>query len=78
MKIKQHNWASSKVVADRPSVNLNPNWQRGAAWKDPRRILMIDSILRGMDSPKVYLRKLPVNGAHKHDAVVDSKTSKSS
>jgi len=69
MKIKQHNWAISKLVADRPSINLNPTWQRGAAWKDPRKILLIDSILRGMDIPKVYLRKLPANGAHKHDAV---------
>lgn len=69
MKIKQHNWPISKLVSARPSVNLNPTWQRGAAWKDPRKILLIDSILRGMDIPKVYLRKLPVNGVHKHDAV---------
>lgn len=69
MKIKQHNWPISKLVSARRSVNLNPTWQRGAAWKDPRKILLIDSILRGMDIPKVYLRKLPVNGAHKHDAV---------
>lgn len=69
MKIKQHNWPISKLVSDRPSINLNPTWQRGAAWKEPRKILLIDSILRGMDIPKVYLRKLPANGAHKHDAV---------
>ena len=69
MKIKQLNWPISKLVADRSSINLNPTWQRGAAWKDPRKILLIDSILRGMDIPKVYLRKLPANGAHKHDAV---------
>lgn len=69
MKITQHNWPISKLVLDRPSINLNPTWQRGAAWKDPRKILLIDSILRGMDIPKVYLRKLPANGAHKHDAV---------
>ena len=69
MKIKQHNWTISKLVADRPSINLNPTWQRGAAWKDQRKVLLIDSILRGMDIPKVYLRKLPVNSAHKHDAV---------
>lgn len=69
MQIKQHNWTVSKLVADRPGINLNPTWQRGAAWKDHRKILLIDSILRGMDIPKVYLRKLPANGAHNHDAV---------
>ncbi len=69
MKIKQHNWPISKLVSDRPSINLNPTWQRGAAWKQPRKVLLIDSILRGMDIPKVYLRKLPANGAHHYDAV---------
>lgn len=69
MKIKQHNWPISKLVTHRQSINLNPTWQRGAAWKDPRRILLIDSILRGMDIPKVYLRKLSANSPHKHDAV---------
>lgn len=69
MKIKQHNWPISKLVSDRPSINLNPTWQRGAAWKPPRKVLLIDSILRGMDIPKVYLRKLPANGAHHYDAV---------
>lgn len=69
MKIKQHNWPISKLVSNRQTINLNPTWQRGAAWKDPRRVLLIDSILRGMDIPKVYLRKLPANGPHKYDAV---------
>ena len=69
MKIKQYNWAISKLVTDRPGINLNPAWQRGVAWKEPRKILLIDSILRGMDIPKVYLRKLPAKGAHRHDAV---------
>ena len=69
MKIRQNNWPISKLVADRPSINLNPTWQRGIAWRQPRKVLLIDSILRGMDIPKVYLRKLPANGVHKHDAV---------
>jgi len=37
--------------------------------ESPPKILLIDSILRGMDIPKVYLRQLPANGSHKHDAV---------
>ncbi|UJB15473.1 DUF262 domain-containing protein [Xanthomonas translucens] len=69
MKIKQYKWSISRLVASRPTINLNPTWQRGVAWKDPRKILLIDSILRGMDIPKLYLRKLPANGVHKHDAV---------
>lgn len=69
MKIKQHNWPISKLVSDQPRINLNPTWQRGSAWKEPRKTLLVDSILRGMDIPKVYLRKLPANGTHSHDAV---------
>ncbi len=69
MKIEQQSWAIAKICERRQSINLNPTWQRGPAWKTPRKILLIDSILRGMDIPKVYLRRLPMNGPHKHDAV---------
>lgn len=69
MKINQHTWPVSKLVGLRSSINLNPSWQRGAAWKVPRKVLLIDSILRSMDIPKIYLRKLPTNGTHHHDAV---------
>ncbi|EPB4447748.1 DUF262 domain-containing protein [Pseudomonas aeruginosa] len=69
MKIKQHTWPISELVGLQESINLNPVWQRGAAWKAPRKSLLIDSILRSMDIPKIYLRKLPANGAHHYDAV---------
>lgn len=69
MKIKQHTWSIGKLDGLKESINLNPVWQRGAAWKTPRKSLLIDSILRSMDIPKVYLRKLPANGAHLYDAV---------
>lgn len=49
MKIKQHTWPISELVGLQESINLNPVWQRGAAWKAPRKSLLIDSILRSMD-----------------------------
>jgi hypothetical protein len=69
MKIIQRQWPISRVSSERDTIDLNPLWQRGPAWKSPRQVLLIDSILRGMDIPKVYLRKLAGGGAFKFDAV---------
>jgi hypothetical protein len=69
MKIKQETWPIRKLVAAKSLINLEPTWQRGPAWKPARQVLLIDSILRGMDIPKVYLRKLPANSPFRHDAV---------
>lgn len=69
MRIRQQQWKINKLVKSETSINLNPAWQRGAAWKPPRQILLIDSILRGMDIPKIYLRKLSPGGPYVYDAV---------
>lgn len=69
MKIVQKAWTAERVCKGRGSINLNPQWQRGPAWKLPRQVLLIDSILRGMDIPKVYLRQLSATAAYKFDAV---------
>ena len=69
MEIEQVQWTVERLVNDRALINLNPAWQRGPAWKPARQVLLIDSILRGMDIPKVYLRSLPAGGMHSHDAV---------
>lgn len=69
MQIKQRHWKVERLVRDRTKIDLNPMWQRGPAWKTPRQVLLVDSILRGMDIPKIYLRALPVGGMYSHDAV---------
>lgn len=69
MRIRQRRWKVEKLVRDQAQINLNPAWQRGPAWKPQRQVLLIDSILRGMDIPKVYLRALPTGGLHAYDAV---------
>lgn len=69
MKIRQVTWSIKELVKNEQKINLNPSWQRGPAWKLPRQVLLIDSILRGMDIPKVYLRCLVPGNAHAHDAV---------
>jgi Protein of unknown function DUF262 len=69
MRIRQRRWKVERLVRDQAAINLNPAWQRGPAWKPPRQVLLIDSILRGMDIPKIYLRSLLAGGMHSHDAV---------
>lgn len=68
MKVDQQNWTIEELVGKKDKIELNPVWQRGQAWKAPRQVLLLDSILRGMDIPKVYLRKL-AHGMFTHDAV---------
>lgn len=69
MRIRQLRWKVERLVRDQAEINLNPAWQRGPAWKPPRQVLLVDSVLRGMDIPKIYLRALPAGGMHTHDAV---------
>lgn len=69
MRILQDRWTIKKLDSRKDRINLNPRFQRGAAWQNPRQVLLIDSILRGMDIPKIYLRQLALGGAHNHDAV---------
>lgn len=69
MEVVQATWTIEDLVKQQDKINLNPVWQRGPAWKLPRQVLLIDSILRGMDIPKVYLRKLATGGPYSYDAV---------
>lgn len=69
MQINQGAWTVDRLFSEREYINLNPQWQRGPAWKPSRQVLLIDSILRGMDIPKVYLRARNGDGVFTHDAV---------
>lgn len=69
MNIDQHITRNDALYARRNMIQLNPSWQRGAAWKPPRQVLLVDSVLRGMDIPKVYLRRMPDGGVYRHEAV---------
>lgn len=44
---------------------LQPKFQRRLAWTDKARMYLIDTILRGMPIPKVYLRKVISQGLPK-------------
>lgn len=39
-------------------INLQPKYQRGAVWSKSQKQLLVDSILRDLDVPKIYLREI--------------------
>lgn len=61
------------MLADlRGRINTEAEYQRAQVWSEPQQLLLIDSILRGYDMPKIFLRKLADGSPHLFD-VVDGK-----
>jgi hypothetical protein len=48
----------SSVVAEEDKCDPRPQYQRGAVWNDIKKQRLIDSLLRGYDIPKIYLREI--------------------
>ena len=62
-----------RMLADFQSrINVEAEYQRGKVWSQPQQALLIDSILRGFDIPKIFLRKLPDGSQYLFD-VIDGK-----
>lgn len=53
-------------------INVEEEFQRGKVWSTPQQALLIDSILRGFDIPKIYVHKMPP-GAPYLFSVIDGK-----
>lgn len=51
-------WTLLTVFQQRWRIDPKPGYQRGAVWDKAKRQLLIDSIIRGYDIPKLYLRRL--------------------
>lgn len=58
MKVKVQIWTINQLAESNDKINEQPEYQRGEVWKDKKKALLIDSILRGIDIPKIFLRKL--------------------
>jgi len=50
-------------------IDPKPPYQRGAVWSLERKQLLIDSLLRGYDIPKIYLRMLSTNDKYESEVV---------
>jgi hypothetical protein len=56
MHFKHLSWTTGKLNDIRSDIDPKPQYQRGDAWDDRKRSLLIDSILSNFDIPKIYLR----------------------
>jgi hypothetical protein len=56
MHFRYFKWTTQKLNDIRSNIDPKPQYQRGDAWDDKKRSLLIDSILSNFDIPKIYLR----------------------
>lgn len=69
MEQKTSQWTVKMLVDLRGRIDLEAEYQRGDVWSVPQKRLLMDSILRGYDIPKIYLRKLPQGSSRLYEMV---------
>ena len=58
MDIRSETWPVFSTNKKRAKIDTKPPYQRGPVWSNSNKQLFIDSMLRGFDIPKIYLRKI--------------------
>jgi hypothetical protein len=58
METNKKAWPISSMYGIRADINTQPDYQRPAVWSSGQKQLLVDSILRGYDVPKLYWRKV--------------------
>jgi len=66
MKTHVEIWTIKELYDSLNTILEQPKYQRGSVWKPIKKQLLIDSILRGIDIPKIYLRKV-AHGLYKYE-----------
>ena len=61
MEMNKKPWPISTSFGYRTKIDTNPDYQRPAVWSTAQKQLLMDTILRGYDIPKLYLRKVSKN-----------------
>ncbi len=67
MKISAKVWSIADLYKLKDKINPKPQYQRTAVWQLTKKKLLIDSILRGYDIPKFYLRETPNDVHYKYE-----------
>lgn len=68
MEISKKPWPAVSVCGIKNRIDTNPDFQRPPVWSRSQKQLLIDSILRGYDVPKLYWRKIG-SGPDRYDVV---------
>ena len=57
MKTEVEIWTVDELYKLKDEINEQPRYQRGGVWLDSKKSLLIDSMLREIDMPKIYLHE---------------------
>jgi hypothetical protein len=58
MEMNKKNWPISTANGWKNNIDTNPDYQRPAVWSTSQKQLLMDTILRGYDIPKFYMRQI--------------------
>ena len=72
MKKTSAEWSIRMLVDLQDRIDVEAEYQRGSVWSTSQQRLLIDSILRGYDIPKIYLSQLSEGHRYRFE-VVDGK-----
>lgn len=72
MQRETNEWTIRMLVDFRHRINVDAEYQRAPVWSKAQKALLIDSILRDFDIPKIILRKRPEGSRILFD-VIDGK-----
>ena len=61
MELNKKAWPLATIFGIRDRIDTNPDYQRPSVWAPSQKKLLIDSILRNYDIPKMYWRKVGKN-----------------
>ena len=67
MEVIPDSWNVFTIQHRRSKIDPKPPYQRGPTWQEPKRQLLIDTILRNYDMPKLYLRRLARGTDFEHE-----------
>ena len=72
MRKETSEWSIRMLADFQTRINVDAEYQRGKVWSKAQQALLIDSILRGFDIPKIFLRKRSEGSPQLFD-VIDGK-----
>jgi hypothetical protein len=58
MEMNKKQWPISTANGWKCNIDTNPDYQRPAVWSTAQKQLLMDTILRGYDIPKLYMRQV--------------------
>lgn len=72
MRKETSEWSIRMLIDLENRINVDAEYQRGKVWSEPQQALLIDSLLRNFDIPKIFLRKRSGESKYLFD-VIDGK-----